>query len=277
MLPAFIGIGVPRGGTTWLHELLDAHPDVTVPQRRKEVHFFDMYYDRGVAWYAAFFPADDQAPQGAVAAEVTPSYLYSDVCPRRIAEMTSVEGLILFLRNPVTRAFSHALLRMRRNGYRGTFEQYLKKDPEVIEWGFYTQKLKNYLQHFPREKILILVHEHAFVEPLVTRRQIAEFIGVDDERFPEGAGTGRVGSTVRPRLRIVYQIVNTLSKKLRDHDLDWITRLGKRLGAKRMLDKPTGPPPILADRTRQELQEVFAGDIQNLEELLAMDLSIWKS
>ena len=31
MLPTFVGIGVPRAGTTWLHEILDAHPEVAVP------------------------------------------------------------------------------------------------------------------------------------------------------------------------------------------------------------------------------------------------------
>ena len=61
MLPNFIGIGVPRAGTTWLHELLDMHPDVAVPQRRKEVHFFDRYYDKGMAWYSSFFPPDHEA------------------------------------------------------------------------------------------------------------------------------------------------------------------------------------------------------------------------
>jgi hypothetical protein len=41
MLPNFIGIGAPRCGSTWLHELLQSHPQVYVPQRWKEVYFFD--------------------------------------------------------------------------------------------------------------------------------------------------------------------------------------------------------------------------------------------
>ena len=55
-LPTFLGIGVLRGGTTWLHELLVSHPDVYVPARCKETYFFDLYYERGLEWYEGLFP-----------------------------------------------------------------------------------------------------------------------------------------------------------------------------------------------------------------------------
>ena len=59
-LPTFLGIGVPRGGTTWLHTLLATHPDVYIPTRRKEIRFFDRHFDRGLGWYEGFFCDDDE-------------------------------------------------------------------------------------------------------------------------------------------------------------------------------------------------------------------------
>jgi hypothetical protein len=38
--PNFLGIGAPRCGTTWLHKMLEQHPDVWLPPI-KEVHYFD--------------------------------------------------------------------------------------------------------------------------------------------------------------------------------------------------------------------------------------------
>ena len=38
--PHFLGIGAPRSGTTWLHAMLDLHPEVWLPPI-KEVHYFD--------------------------------------------------------------------------------------------------------------------------------------------------------------------------------------------------------------------------------------------
>ena len=46
-LPTFLGIGVPRAGTTWLHTLLSGHPDAYLPTRRKEVRFFDRHLIEG--------------------------------------------------------------------------------------------------------------------------------------------------------------------------------------------------------------------------------------
>ena len=45
-LPTFLGIGVPRAGTTWLHTLLASHPDVYLPTKRKEIRFFDRHHEQ---------------------------------------------------------------------------------------------------------------------------------------------------------------------------------------------------------------------------------------
>ncbi|MDX1541842.1 MAG: sulfotransferase, partial [Geminicoccaceae bacterium] len=53
--PNFLVIGAQRAGTTLLHTILDAHPEVYVPRARKEIHYFDRYHDRGPDWYASYF------------------------------------------------------------------------------------------------------------------------------------------------------------------------------------------------------------------------------
>ena len=82
-LPNFLVIGAQRGGTTLLHRILDAHPEVYVPQRRKEIHFFDWYHERGADWYAGFFPGEGTARYRAIG-EVTPDYLFEPQTPHRI-------------------------------------------------------------------------------------------------------------------------------------------------------------------------------------------------
>lgn len=55
-LPDFLGIGVPRAGATWLHDLLSSHPQVVMPKKRKELNLFDLNFHRGLDWDAACFP-----------------------------------------------------------------------------------------------------------------------------------------------------------------------------------------------------------------------------
>lgn len=54
----FIGIGPMRAGTSWLHHALSLHPGVSLP-REKETFYFDRYFERGPAWYAAHFDAEN--------------------------------------------------------------------------------------------------------------------------------------------------------------------------------------------------------------------------
>ena len=91
MLPNFIGIGAPRCGSTWLHDLLQSHPEVYMPERRKEVYFFNTHYERGPEWYEGFFPADSEAGSWRAVGEITPVYMYDPLVPARLASFSSVD------------------------------------------------------------------------------------------------------------------------------------------------------------------------------------------
>ena len=56
ILPDFIIIGAQKSGTTTLYNNLIRHPQV-VQALRKEIHFFDINYRKGVTWYQAHFPS----------------------------------------------------------------------------------------------------------------------------------------------------------------------------------------------------------------------------
>ena len=54
-LPDFVILGAQRAGSTTLYRALVGHPQV----RRallKEIHYFDLNYERGLRWYRAHFP-----------------------------------------------------------------------------------------------------------------------------------------------------------------------------------------------------------------------------
>src|SRR5690242_2150942 len=69
VLPSFFVIGPPRTGTSWLHGILTAH--AVLPFPTKETRFFDVHFQRGLAWYMAHFPSStDSRP----IAEIAPTY-----------------------------------------------------------------------------------------------------------------------------------------------------------------------------------------------------------
>lgn len=275
-LPDFLGIGAPRCGSTWLHDLLASHPKIYVPTDRKEVRFFDVYYDRGLQWYERFFPADEQVGQFQAIGEITPGYLYCQSCPGRIADIGSVDKLLLILRNPVDRAYSRYGIDVRYRDFQGSFEEFCAHKPYGIEEGFYSRGLESYLAHFAREQFLVLIYERAVADVSQTKAVLADFFQVPASLFPPDAGARKIHARYVPsRARYVYTLGIALSRKLRDLDQDWANRAARRLRIRRFFGQSAALPPMKAE-TRSYLNDLYATEIGKLESLLHVDLACWR-
>jgi len=274
-LPDFVGIGVPRGGTTWLHEVLTSHPQVWVPTRRKEVGFFDVNYDRGTQWYAAFFPPDHQAGQYTAIGEITAHYLYEPDGPDRMAAMGTIDKLILMLRHPVDRAYSHYWHQARIENYEGSFEQAMEEWPMLLDRSIYSEGIARYRARFGPEQMLVLISEEAHSDAPSARGQLAAFLDLDTGLFAQDAGNERVNAANVPRFPKAYAIAWHLDAWLRKENLDWVVNLGRRLGARRLL-RQGKQRPAMRPETRARLNDFFAQEIERLEVLLQRDLAIWR-
>lgn len=284
MLPAFLGLGVPKAGTTWLHHLLAGHPEVWMPVRRKEVRFFTTHYDEGLDWYAGFFPAGEEAARYGAVGEITPEYFHwqQGRCAERIAGVPSIRKFILSLRNPVDRAFSAYGHRVRNYNYRGTFEDFMAERPHEIACGHYARHLDVYLRRFEREQFLILLFENLFDDVEATKRRLAAFLEVDSARFPAEAGQEAMNRTYIPRFRGAFALAQKGLRALRRRELGgalgFIHRSGigpltKRLMGRR--SKEDALPPMRPE-TRARLIRRYADDVRRLEALAGLDLSAWK-
>jgi hypothetical protein len=275
-LPNYLVIGAQRSGTTWLHELLGSHPRVYVPSRRKEIKYFSRFYDRGPDWYRGYFPKEDDAGRYDAIGEVTPTYLYKREVPDRIRQSLPNVRLLVILRNPADRAFSHYLMWVRSNNYRKSFEELLTENKGVFRYGLYGMWISRYLEVFDREALGVLIYEDAVRNVDETKRRVAEFLRTDAREFPPEGGRKRVGGSYVPRARWAYAASKRAGRWLQRKDMNWAVNLAKRSGATKMLGKRK-QLPTLAEGTRAELLVRYQEDIALLEGLLDLDLSHWKS
>jgi hypothetical protein len=272
-LPTFIGIGVPRAGTTWLHTLLSDHPDVYLPTRRKEVRFFDRHHDQGREWYEEFFCDPDEARRYSAIGEISPQYLYCDECPGRIASLLPEAKLIVMLRHPVDRAYSQFGFVIQRRDFRGSFEEFVATRGRALEMGFYSRYLERYLRHFDRSQILPLIFEEAVSERSEVRRDLAGFLVVSEDLFPEA--TERVNPSTVPRFRSLSSAAVKTGRRLRRHHLESLVDLAGRMGLRRLLTSGRRVPP-LDPQLKRNLSEMFVAEFEELERSWGLDLSIWR-
>ena len=190
-LASFLIIGVQKGGTTALHHYLSQDPAIALATV-KETHFFD---DERQDWarpdydaYHALFPD----PAGRPCGEATPIYSYWPGCLMRIAAYNPAMRLVLLLRDPVERAWSHWRMEFARGAETQPFAWCVREGRKrlhepgangshrvysYVERGFYADQLERIHQLFPRDQLLVLRSDDLKLRPGPTLSQVRAFIG----------------------------------------------------------------------------------------------------
>ena len=274
--PDFLVIGAQRAGTSLLHQILLAQPDVYVPVQRKEVHYFDRYFARGPEWYQSYFPAADAVDRYRAIGEITPDYLATAEVPARIRALLPACRLIAILRNPVDRAYSWYQYARRTRDERRDFETFLREEPAALDWGRYHRHLQRYLALFPREALLVLVYEELVRDPATELGRLARFLGIGTIQADPDLLGQRINPSELPRFRRGFALARRAGALLTRHDLNWPVRAAKRLGVRRWFGR-TAPAAGLTSADRERLAAFYADDVRELGGLLQRDFDIWRS
>lgn len=275
MLPNFLGIGVPKAGSTWLYELLKSHPDIYVPPTRREVRFLTQVPERTLSWYEGFFPEDTSAYTAI--GEVSPHYLYcsDDQLEFLRRKMPGTDRFILILRHPVDRVYSHYWFRRRTANLNDPFSQFIEENEGFLDLSRYVEPIERWLRYFDRDRFLVLVFEEDLPDPEQTRRKLAAFLGVDRSQFPSGAGEGSQNERYLPVLGGLYSWATNVAEQLRKKDMDWLVHLAKQSGVKHAFGKKKVEDKQMDADVRASLNNRLLGQVGRIEELTGKDLSVW--
>lgn len=272
----FLGIGVQKAGTTWLHRMLAAHPEVFMAQGDdKDLRFFNAYYDRGYLWYERHFEDAGARRRG----EFSTSYFYSKDAPERVYRYNPEMRLLLSLRDPVARLISHHRheIRVGRIAPDVPLERAIESNPSYVEQSMYASQLSRWLEWFPRTSLCIVIFEEMFRDPAQTLRDVYRFVGVSPSFVPRGLDA-KINEGRIPRSRLVERGVRIAASTLRKAGGAPIVDLLKKAGVDARLRRSntrrtekSRPDPALVAR----LRGLFAAENAKLAALLGRDLSIW--
>jgi hypothetical protein len=212
-LPNFLYVGPDKAGSSWLHEVLIKHPDVYLTPA-KDLYFFDRYYDRGTAWYAAQFR---DARDERIVGEVCQDYLFHPDAAARIEETLGQVRVMVSLRDPVDRAWS-SYLYMRKHGIGpDTFAEALRCRPELLEHGRYATGLDRFLQRLPRERVHVAMFDDLAADPQGYLDAVTDFLGIDRLPLAEEDLVARLPAA-RARSVRVASVVRHGADWVREHD-----------------------------------------------------------
>ncbi|WJK40293.1 sulfotransferase domain-containing protein [Solwaraspora sp. WMMA2056] len=257
-LPDFLIIGTKRGGTTSLWNYLIQHP--LVPRlfpawNTKATHYFEEHWSRGEAWYRSHFPTQRQRDALAArhggpvrAGEAAPLYMFHPTAAHRVQALLPQVRLIVLLRDPVERAYSHWKERRTEGTEPLDFAQALASeaertagererliaDPnyfsEPYDWytyrarGRYLEHLDPWLERFDRSQFLFLTSEEFYGDTRAAYLRTLEFLGLPQHELP----TFKVYND-RRSAPMDEQLRAELTDYYRPHNEALAQRLGLRL------------------------------------------------
>ena len=191
---SFIVAGAQKGGTSALDAYLREHPELCLPRRQKELHFFDTDANFAVdpVDYTPYHANFDPHPPQRLLGEVTPAYMYWPTAAERIARYNPAMKLMLVLRNPITRAFSQWNMARQLHREPLPFLEALRVEPErrrnlplerakrytYVERGFYVAQLQRLWQHFPVAQTLVFKSEDLLAKPDDVLARVAAFLEI---------------------------------------------------------------------------------------------------
>lgn len=266
---SFFHVGPQKTATTWLYECLLEHPEIGCAIS-DSVHYFDIFHHRGSEWYASQFRPSASNQQ---LIDFTPSYIRSPWAPRRIADYNPEGRILLCLRNPIDRAFSHYWHEKKKDRYNFGFDEVLNNYDLFSSWiepGLYAEHIERFLGFFDRDRILVQDFFLLRRDPHAFFSQALRFMGVDASFVPgvletriNAAGTKKWSRSPNMQ-RIRY----------------WLNRAGINRLWPSFDQRVSGQREYLhgvPEAVRLSLQKVCEPEIVRLERLLEINLDEWRT
>lgn len=277
--PDFIGIGAEKAATTWLWANLNVHPAIEMSQP-KELNYFNIQFDKSNDWYRQHFRQSADCLQG----EISPWYMDDEHCVQRMAAACPDAKLLVMLRDPFERAFSH-LLHDAQNEFGGIADLTAKqlqsltaKSNDYVRRSSYTKCLTPFLQHFERQQIHVQFYDDVKSQPQQTIQDVYRFLNVDAEFVPEDCDRA-VNKSQNYRSVVLHKVASSVSQTAQAFPvtrdiMDWIHRRTTwRERAIEMLMVDSGRPSLSAIDvfSEQQLSQMME-DRQQLGSLLDVQI-----
>ena len=282
----FFIVGAPKAGTTSLYHYLNEHPQVEMSSQKEPDYFSDkaiqeqgMYYGKNrintLEKYESLFTKKKEVIYG----EGSVSYLFYENVAEEIKKYNSNAKIIVMLRNPIDRAFSHYLMDYRLGLVSDSFEDIINKKSkhknahlfyqQYIEVSEYAKQIQRYVNVFIPDNVLLIDYEDFKKNVSGTVDVVYGFLNISTEfaadvntkhntfTMPKNKGIRFIYSFVFLRKSLAFMFPKSVVKNIRN-----------------LLFKADKKPKLLKE-TRSQLKQFFSNDVKVLGEILDKDYSKW--
>jgi hypothetical protein len=286
MIPNFFIVGTPKAGTTSLYHYLEEHPDIYMSPLKETNYFsFDEIKSQGLFYNEEHISSLNQyqeqfrgAKDEKAIGEASVSYLYYPSVPLKIKEFNPEAKIIIVLRSPIDRGFSHYLMDKRLGFVNLSYEDIVwenTKHPQsklyyqqYVDLGQYYEQVKRYIATFGEKQVKILFYDDVIKDIQNVIKQLYTFLDVDCTFSPNTCQQHNVYSS--PKNFFIQKIY--AQKKIRT-----IAKLffGENIQQQLKNHFFRKDKPVLNEKLRLDLIDIYETNIYKTSALLKKDLTYW--
>ena len=286
MLVDFFIVGAPKAGTTSLFYYLNKNKGICM-SNIKEPNFFSsqdlkiqkIYYDSLILdnlkeYERIFTPKNKQQIIG----EASVSYLFYPNVANRIFDYNPRSKIIIILRDPVERAFSHYSMDLRLGHVKQSLDELFdlglnNKDnlffQQYILLGQYYEQVNRYIEVFGRENICVKFYDELKLDASSFYSDILKFLHQENDHnidFNQPFNKSKLPSNKFIKWLYSWPIIRKIS--LIFLPLSVIEFININFFKENN--------NIITNDLKSKLHSFFLEDIEKLEKLLSKDLKSWK-
>lgn len=281
----FFIVGAPKAGTTSLYKYLNQHQDVVMSSVKEPNYFSNEELESQDLYYASKNITDEKDYHSLFQAngekkklgEASVSYLFYPKVSKRIFTYNKDAKIIIILRNPVDRAYSHYKMDFRLGFVKRDFEDLVLNNnkegslfyQQYIDLGLYHQQVKSYIDEFGSTNVCVMFYEDLKKDRATFVNNIFSFLNLkSDSNINFNLKYNKSKLPSNNFMRYLYSISlvrKTASFLFNERLINFINKNFFRESNQEIESK-----------VRHKLNQVFLNDIFMLEKLLNKDLSSWR-
>lgn len=302
-------IGAAKAGTTALADMLAQHARIAGMPIKEPGHFctdlrpevFSKDYNRLIQWDEADYFSDAELaerhigfveersnyhrlcqqaqaakPEATHILDASTAYLYSVPAAKELAHYNSKAKIIVLLRNPIDRAWSHFSMALKYGMESEAPLEAFKREAALekarwgrdecyLELGYYAQQLKRWKEKFGDKHLLVVFHEDLKNTPQKVLNHITDFLDLPTFVATK-ANVANEGSVPKyPKMNALgMRVVAPIREKL---PKEMVSAMKKVLQAK---------APDLDEDVARWLKQHYNEEMAELATLLNLNLTHWK-
>jgi hypothetical protein len=213
--------------------------------------------------------------------DASPSYLRSKEAAKRIFKDSPKSKIIVILRDPIERAWSHYIMEKNESRVPSSFDDLVNYELELIsnkqisqhgilESGLYYENIARYIKYFHKDDILVADFSRIFSNIDFLDNELSLFLQIDKHKFCKKPALSN--SSVSPRFDLINKIANKYN----------IKTFIRRFVNKSIVDKVkhiyyVEPPRSteIREDTLLKLRKFYSKDMKKLYKLLGKSTPDW--